>query len=57
MDSLSPETTAAGGVAPLTASVSTVRQLLSDGTLHIPSYQRPYSWSGAQISQLVDDIE
>ena len=57
MDSLSPETTAAGGVAPLTASVSTVRQLLSDGRLHIPSYQRPYSWSGAQISQLVDDIE
>lgn len=57
MDSLSPETSVRGGAAPLSADVVTVRQLLSDGQLHIPPYQRPYSWSGQQISQLVDDVE
>ena len=40
----------------LKKSIVTVRDLLSDSTLSIPPYQRPYKWTSINISQLFDDI-
>ncbi len=33
-----------------------VRELLTNGTLQIPSYQRPYKWTTKNVNQLIDDI-
>ncbi len=37
-------------------SVVTVGAMLEDGTLSIPRYQRPYSWSPETALQLLDDV-
>ena len=36
--------------------VLTVKELLEDGNLVIPEYQRPYKWAAKNISQLLEDI-
>ena len=33
-----------------------VRELLTNGNLKIPSYQRPYKWTTKNVNQLIDDI-
>lgn len=33
-----------------------VRELLTNDTLQIPSYQRPYKWTTKNVNQLIDDI-
>ena len=33
-----------------------IRELLRDGRLRIPDYQRPYAWSTQNVAELVDDI-
>lgn len=42
--------------APLNKGVLSVRQLLEDGCLAIPEYQRPYKWTGKNVSQMFSDI-
>lgn len=34
----------------------TVASLLQDGLFDIPSYQRSYSWTEAQLSDLLEDL-
>lgn len=43
-------------VAELTSCIISVRGLLSDSTLAIPQYQRPYKWTGRNINQLFSDV-
>jgi hypothetical protein len=33
-----------------------IRELLRDGRLRIPDYQRPYAWSTRNVAELVEDI-
>jgi len=40
----------------LSSGIISVRELLSDSQLIIPQYQRPYKWTGKNISQLFSDI-
>lgn len=40
----------------LTKNIIKVRKLLSDETLTIPQYQRPYKWTSKNINQLFTDI-
>lgn len=40
----------------LEKGVMTVAQLLADPNLVIPTYQRPYKWTGKNIAQLFSDI-
>lgn len=40
----------------LTKKIIKVRELLSDETLAIPQYQRPYKWTSKNINQLLTDI-
>ena len=40
----------------LAKQIISVRELLSDKTLSIPEYQRPYKWTGKNIIQLFADI-
>lgn len=42
--------------ASLTKRIMSVRELLSETTLRIPAYQRPYKWTGKNVQQLFDDI-
>lgn len=42
--------------APLEKGILSVRELLGDGSLDIPAYQRPYKWTTKDISQLFADI-
>ncbi|RBI64971.1 hypothetical protein DQ400_19880 [Vreelandella sulfidaeris] len=42
--------------APLEKGILSVRELLGDGSLDIPVYQRPYKWTTKNISQLFADI-
>lgn len=42
--------------AQLKSGVLTVSELLEDGNLVIPEYQRPYKWAAKNISQLLEDI-
>ncbi len=46
----------APGVAELTSRIISVRELLSDSSLAIPQYQRPYKWTGRNINQLFSDV-
>ena len=43
-------------VAELTSRIISVRELLSDSTLAIPQYQRPYKWTCRNINQLFSDV-
>lgn len=43
-------------MAPLEKGILSVRELLGDGSLDIPVYQRPYKWTTKNISQLFADI-
>ncbi len=36
--------------------ILTVKELLSDNSLTIPLYQRPYKWTGKNVNQLFSDI-
>ena len=36
--------------------ILTVKELLSDKSLTIPLYQRPYKWTGKNVTQLFNDI-
>jgi len=40
----------------LPKKIISVRDLLSDSSLTIPQYQRPYKWTGKNINQLFSDI-
>ncbi|MCC9146353.1 MULTISPECIES: DUF262 domain-containing protein [unclassified Arthrobacter] len=40
----------------LTAAVRSVEDIFGKMTLHIPSYQRPYSWTVKNVDQLLNDI-
>ena len=40
----------------LTNKIVSVSELLSDDSLTIPQYQRPYKWTGKNINQLFSDI-
>lgn len=42
--------------AALGKRIVSVKELLSESTLTIPAYQRPYKWSGKNVQQLFDDI-
>ncbi|MGM0563264.1 MAG: DUF262 domain-containing protein [Pseudomonadota bacterium] len=42
--------------SPLNKGLLSVRELLADGDLAIPEYQRPYKWTGKHINQLFSDI-
>lgn len=44
------------GHRQLTAHVESVGEILRDRKLDIPAYQRPYTWSRKNVTQLVDDI-
>jgi hypothetical protein len=46
----------AAEVAELTSRIISVRELLSDSSLAIPQYQRPYKWTGRNINQLFSDV-
>lgn len=48
--------TGGSDTAQLSASIKTVRNLFEDAPLTIPSYQRPYTWTTKNVSQLVSDI-
>lgn len=39
-----------------TVTIITVSQLLSDTSLCIPDYQRPYKWTSTNIDRLLDDV-
>ena len=43
-------------IPALRKGVLKVSDLLADGALAIPEYQRPYKWTGKNISQLFSDI-
>jgi hypothetical protein len=43
-------------VDELTSGIISVRELLSDSSLAIPQYQRPYKWTGRNINQLFSDV-
>ncbi len=36
--------------------IITIKQLLTNGELQIPNYQRPYKWTTKNVNQLLDDI-
>ncbi len=40
----------------LATGILSVRELLSDSSLAIPHYQRPYKWTGRNINQLFSDV-
>jgi hypothetical protein len=40
----------------LSGMIISVYDLLTDTTLHIPDYQRPYKWTGKHVNQLFSDI-
>ncbi|RYZ76179.1 MAG: DUF262 domain-containing protein, partial [Proteobacteria bacterium] len=40
----------------LTPRILTVATLLTDRSLRIPPYQRPYKWTAVNVGQLFDDI-
>ena len=42
--------------ASLGKRIMSVKQLLSEATLKIPPYQRPYKWTGKNVQQLFGDI-
>ncbi len=42
--------------ASLGKRIMSVTQLLSEATLKIPAYQRPYKWTGKNVQQLFGDI-
>lgn len=50
----SPSDTA--NTEPLPKEIISVRELLTDSSLIIPQYQRPYKWTGKNINQLFSDI-
>lgn len=37
-------------------TIINIKELLQDGSLCIPNYQRPYKWSIKNVNQLIDDI-
>lgn len=43
-------------MAIITKDILSVEQLLSNGNLTIPPFQRPYKWSVRNVIQLLDDI-
>jgi uncharacterized protein with ParB-like and HNH nuclease domain len=45
-----------GTTPQLKKGVLTVRQLLEDGHLAIPEYQRPYKWTARNVNQFFADI-
>ncbi|MCT4645772.1 MAG: DUF262 domain-containing protein [Carboxylicivirga sp.] len=40
----------------LDTGIVSVKNLLDNGTLQIPEYQRPYKWNTKNVNQLLDDI-
>jgi hypothetical protein len=46
----------AAEVAQLTSCIISVHELLSNSSLRIPQYQRPYKWTGRNINQLFSDV-
>lgn len=36
--------------------IITVKELLTNDSLEIPNYQRPYKWTEKNVNQLIDDI-
>jgi hypothetical protein len=42
--------------AALPKGIISIRELLADPSLTIPQYQRPYKWTGKNITQLFSDI-
>lgn len=50
----SPSVSAIAEVLP--KKISSIRDLLTDSSLTIPQYQRPYKWTGKNINQLFSDI-
>jgi len=40
----------------LEPSIITVKELLTNDSLQIPNYQRPYKWTEKNVNQLIDDI-
>lgn len=45
-----------GTVPQLEARIESVQEVLENRELHIPEYQRPYTWTATNVSELVDDI-
>ena len=56
MTNLSMEATQALQATELSSKIISVYELLMDSALDIPQYQRPYKWTGKNISQLFSDI-
>lgn len=46
-----------GSINDNTPSIVSVNTLLGDSQLVIPSYQRPYKWTGKNITALIQDIQ
>lgn len=42
--------------SPPDGKILTVKELLADSSLTIPLYQRPYKWTGRNVTQLFNDI-
>ena len=56
MNNANPSPSATPSVETLPRKIISVRELLSDSSLTIPQYQRPYKWTGKNINQLFSDI-
>ena len=37
-------------------SIISIKELVQEGKLCIPNYQRPYKWSIKNVNQLIDDV-
>ncbi len=48
--------TASASVEGLPKGIISIGELLTDSSLFIPQYQRPYKWTGKNINQLFSDI-
>jgi hypothetical protein len=56
MTNLSMEAIQTQQASELSSKIISVYELLMDSALDIPQYQRPYKWTGKNISQLFSDI-
>lgn len=48
--------TASASIEALPKEIISICELLTDASLFIPQYQRPYKWTGKNINQLFSDI-
>lgn len=56
MSKLRMDATQVPVASELTSTIISVYELLTDPTLEIPQYQRPYKWTGKHINQIFSDI-